>query len=174
MMFKAICEVCGTDFFIFINSSKGNKLFENSLINTNKQKTVFQTVFYYFNHWHGTLEHWYLFSMQFWVNCRFLSILWWFAWPWRTCLGHDKYFKGCSLKPKSGFIVLLQRFLIQKLMEGHQASRVLHVTEPTCTDALFIKYWSGCVRTRGWKPRLCGKPQLQKTQAFMNNLGEAL
>lgn len=81
-----------------------------------------------------------------------------------TCMfGVWQIFERLFIKTqKRFFIVLLQRFLIQKLMEGHQASRVLHVREPTCMDALFLKYWSGCVRTRGWKPRLCGKPQLQR------------
>lgn len=80
-----------------------------------------------------------------------------------TCMfGAWEIFEGCSLKPKSSFIVLHHSLPIHKTMEQHWASRVLHVTEPTCTDAVFIKYWSGCVRMRAWKPQLRGKLQLQE------------
>lgn len=96
-----------------------------------------------------------------------------------TCMfGAWEIFEGCSLKPKSSFIVLHHSLPIHKTMEGHWASRALHETEPTCMDAAFIKYWSGCVRMRAWKPQLCGKLQMEgrkkKNQAFMNNLEEAL
>lgn len=31
------------------------------------------------------------FPVYFWGNCRFLSMLYWFAWLWRACMGHEKY-----------------------------------------------------------------------------------
>lgn len=87
-------------------------------------------------------------------------MLWWFAWPWRARLGYDKYFKGCSLKPKSGYCPPPQ------IPHSKTNGRAPSFSSCACNIAHMhgrplykVLIW---LRTRGWKPRLCGKPQLQR------------
>lgn len=65
-------------------------------------------------------------------------------------------------------------------MEQHRASHVLHVTEPTCTDAVLIKVliWlhedESLKATVTWEAAAAEKNKQTKKQAFMNILEDAL